>query len=239
MRASVERLFVGSVLCCLFLAGSPASAAPLGGLVITPGQGQDAASIRMRTSGGCPADADAYYATIRGKGMPADGQIVVGNTDVGLSHSAGFDVFLAQTLRDFAADNKATLSGKYDIALYCIDSFSQENKGEFTAALKFDSPVAYAAIGAAKGPDRVPESPVPAPPTTPAAQTAPGTGAAPVPGTAPSLPPSESAPASSAVAAPSSGTSGAAAVFGLVAGVGLVAALVALGAWVVRRRVQQ
>jgi hypothetical protein len=234
MRASVERLFIGCVLVLSFLclAGKPVFAAPIGGLVITPGQGQDAASIRMRTSGGCPADADAYYATMRGKGMPAEGQIVVANTDAGLSHAAGFEVFLAQTLRDFAADNKTTLSGKYDIALYCIDSFSQENKGEFTAALTFDSPVNYAALGAAKGPDRVPESPAPAPPQTSVAPPAPSTGAGaePVPGTVP--PPS-------AVAAPSEGSTGTAAVFGLVAGVGLVAALVALGAWVVRRRVQQ
>lgn len=223
-------------VCAFGLFATPADAAPLGGLVITPGEGQDAASIRMHTSGGCPADADAYFATLRGKGMPADGQIVVANTDVGLSHASGFDVFLAQTLRDFAADNKTTLSGQYDLAVHCIDSFSQQSKGEFTASLKFDTPVRYAAVGAAKGPSRVPETPI-------ATSQAPRAEAGPVPGTAAPEPPAAATPAPEpgrtdvAARNPAPAASGSlAAVFGLVAAVGLVAALVALAAWVVRRR---
>ncbi|WP_410597422.1 hypothetical protein [Amycolatopsis sp. lyj-23] len=218
------------------LVATPAQAAPLGGLVITPGEGQDAATIRMHTSSGCPADADAYFATLRGKGMPADGQIVVATTDVGLSHDGGFDVFLAQTLRDFAADNKTTLSGQYDVAVHCIDSFSQQSKGEFTAALKFDTPVKYAALGAAKGPSRVPETPTAIP-------QAPGAGTGPVPGTgAPELPAATAPapePARTDVAAGNPAPAGSgpvAVVFGLAGAVGLAAAVVALAAWVVRRR---
>src|SRR5438045_7090930 len=90
------------VVCGLFLLSPPAQAAPIGGLIVTPGAGQDVSSIRMHTAAGCPEGADAYYATLRGKGMPQQGQIVISNTDVGMSHTAGFDVFLAQTLRDFA-----------------------------------------------------------------------------------------------------------------------------------------
>ncbi|MFC5688778.1 hypothetical protein ACFP3S_20870 [Amycolatopsis mediterranei] len=232
MRRWVEVLLA---VCALGLVATPAEAAPLGGLVVTPGEGPDAATIRMHTSGGCPADADAYFATLRGKGMPADGQIVVATTDVGLSHTSGFDVFLAQTLRDFAADNKTALSGQYDIAVRCIDSFSQESKGEFTAALRFDTPVRYAALGAAKGPSRVPE--------TSATPQPPGAGAAPVPGVAAPQPPAANTPAPEPgrtdVAAGDPAPAGAgspAAVFGLVAAVGLVIAVVALAAWVVRRR---
>jgi hypothetical protein len=144
----------------------------LGGLVITPGQGADVSVVQMRTSGGCPKEADAYYAFMKGKGFPADGQIITATTDVGLSHTGAFDVFLAQTLRDFAADNKSTLQGKYEIKVRCIDSFSQNSFGDFGATLNFGTPNAYAAVGAAKGPDRIPdkalpvieERPPPAPP---------------------------------------------------------------------------
>ncbi|WP_033293989.1 hypothetical protein [Amycolatopsis jejuensis] len=240
MRRWGEALVVAAALGLL---ATPAEAEPLGGLVITPGEGQDAATIRMHTSGGCPADADAFFATMRGKGMPADGQIVVANTDVGLSHTAGFDVYLAQTLRDFAADNKTTLSGQYDIAVYCIDSFSQQKKGEFTAALKFDTPVRYAALGAAKGPSRAPETPPPGAGAGPV----PGTGATQLPGTtqlpvATSPAPESGAPASPETAVASgkatSGTGVLAVVFGFAGAVGLIAAVVALIAWM-RRRVQE
>jgi hypothetical protein len=53
------------------------------------------------------------------------------------------------------------------------------------------------------------------------------------------MPAADPASPSAVVAAPSpssSGSNGVVAVFGLVAGVGLAVALVALGAWIVRRR---
>ncbi|WP_432845921.1 hypothetical protein ACQPXB_35490 [Amycolatopsis sp. CA-161197] len=242
MRLRTELLLVAGGL-VLFTA--PAQAAPIGGLVVTPGEGQDASSIRMHTSAGCPADADAYYASLRGKGMPAAGQVVVANTDVGLSHTGGFDVFLAQTLKDFAADNGTSLSGKYDVTLYCIDSFSQESKGEFTASLKFDRPVKYAALGAAKGPNRAPETTSSAPPPssrvvppTSAVPAGPGAGSTPVPlpGSGSSGGPRTSAPAPENAAAPAEPSTTLIGAFALVAGVGLVVAAVALAAWVVRRR---
>jgi hypothetical protein len=140
----------------------------------------------MHTSGGCPAAADAYYAVLRGKGFPPDGQIITATTDVGLSHTAGFDVYLAETLRDFAADNKTTLQGKYEVSVRCIESFSQTSHGQFTASLEFNSPTKYAAVGPAKGPDRVPEAPKPTlvepePPPPPPVQSTVASTAAPAP----------------------------------------------------------
>jgi hypothetical protein len=131
----------------------------LGGLVITPGQGADISTVRMHTGGGCPAEADAYYAVLKGKGFPAEGQIITATTDVGMSHTAGFDVYLGQTLGDFAADNKTTLQGKYEVNVQCIDSFSQNSFGQFSASLEFGSATKYTAVGAAKGPDRIPDPP--------------------------------------------------------------------------------
>jgi hypothetical protein len=229
MPRRTERWLV--LLVALFAFGIPgvAQAAPLGGLVVTPGEGQDATSVRMHTSAGCPASADAYYATLRGRGMPAHGQIVTSTTDAGLSHTGGFDVYLAQTLRDFAADNKTALSGQYDIAVFCIDSFSQESKGEFTAALRFDSPARYAALGAAKGPDRAPDpepaatSPAPVP-ASPSASTL-----------TPDLPTPSSAEVKASGQRPSTSDSGALPIV-VPLGIAVAVAIAVIAATVARRR---
>jgi hypothetical protein len=110
----------------------PAGAAPIGGLVIVPGESIDTAAIRVRTSGPCPAQADAIYASAKGSGFPSQGQVVAPNTAAGMSHSAGFDVYFAETMKDFAADNNTTLKGRYDITVFCIDSFTQNSFGEVT-----------------------------------------------------------------------------------------------------------
>jgi hypothetical protein len=100
----------------------------------------------MHSAAGCPADADTFYATMRGQSMSPQGQIIISTTDAGMSHNSGFDVF-AQALKDFAADNRTTLTGQYDVTRFCIDSFSQESKGELTATPRFDAPARYAALG--------------------------------------------------------------------------------------------
>ena len=57
---------------------APASAAtePAGGLIVIPGTGNDLTPLRLRTSAGCPAGANAFYATMKGHGFPPDGQVV-------------------------------------------------------------------------------------------------------------------------------------------------------------------
>ncbi|GAA0247810.1 hypothetical protein GCM10010492_54430 [Saccharothrix mutabilis subsp. mutabilis] len=161
-----------------------AQAAPLGGLVVTPGESKDAAPVRLGTTAGCPAQSAGYYATMRGAGLPAEGLVIVPNGDVGLSHNGPFEVPMALTFKDFAADNNVTFSGRYDIVLHCIDPFTQESHGEFTGTLDFVEPARYVAVGTAKGPQRpstpliVPadppvgqpsDTPPPAPESTPAA----------------------------------------------------------------------
>lgn len=135
-----------------------AQADPIGGVIVISGTGSDLTAIRLRTSAGCPAKADAYYATMKGHGFPSDGQIVTSNISAGLSHSFGFDVYLAQIMRDFATQNHTTLSGRYDITVLCIDSFTVNSFGEFTGALEFTNPTTYRAIGDAR-----PTGPLPAP----------------------------------------------------------------------------
>lgn len=138
---------------------APAHAAPIGHVVIVPGDSIDLAAIRIRTSGGCPAPADAYYARAHGHGFPAEGQLVTPNTSAGLSHTAGFDVYFAQTMKDYADDNNTTLTGRYDITVYCVDSFTLVSYGEFTGSLRFTTPTKYTALGSAK-PTGTPPPPI-------------------------------------------------------------------------------
>lgn len=128
----------------------PAQADPIGGLLVIPGSGTNLEPIRLRTSAGCPTQATAYYTTMRGHGFPPDGQTVTSNTQAGLSHKAGFDVYVALVMQDYANENRSTLSGRYDITVYCSDHLTQKSYGEFTGALDFTSPTTYQAIGAAK-----------------------------------------------------------------------------------------
>lgn len=169
----------------------PASALadPIGGLIVIPGSGSDLSAIRVRTSAGCPAKADAYEAKVKGRGFPPVGQVVTSNTTASLSHSFGFDAYFLLIMRDYATRNHTTLGGRYNVTVFCIDSFTLKDYGDFTGSLEFTSPTHYEALGAAK-----PTGPPP-PPLEQAAD-----GSALPPRTAPS------SPATSNVAAPPSST---------------------------------
>ncbi|PZS33453.1 MAG: hypothetical protein DLM61_05070 [Pseudonocardiales bacterium] len=128
----------------------PALADQIGGVIVIPSSGSDLTAIRVRTSAGCPAKADAYIARMKGHGFPPDGEIVTSTISAGMSHSIGFDVYFAVTMSDFAQLNHTTLSGRYDITVLCIDSFTTQSYGEFTGSLQFTSPTHYEALGTAK-----------------------------------------------------------------------------------------
>jgi len=155
-RNPMNRLSRVSVLVTVALAvlvpvaPAPALADPIGGVIVIPGAGTDLDPMRLRTSAGCPAQANAYYASMRGHGLSPDGQIITAPIQAGLSHSSGFDVYVALVMRDYANNNNTTLAGRYDITVYCIDQLTQNNYGEFTGSLRFTSPSTYEAIGAAK-----------------------------------------------------------------------------------------
>ncbi|MGH3887307.1 MAG: hypothetical protein ACRDSZ_12205 [Pseudonocardiaceae bacterium] len=138
------------------MAPPPALADPIGGVIIIPGTGTDLSPIRLRTSTGCPTQASKYYATMRGHGFPSDGQIITSGTEAGLSTSAGFDVYVALIMRDYAAENHTTLAGRYDITVHCTDNLAVESYGKFIGSLEFTSPTTYQAIGTAKPPTSPP-----------------------------------------------------------------------------------
>ena len=132
------------------VAPTSAQADPIGGLIVIPGSGSDLTPIRVRTSAGCPAKANAYEAKMKGRGFPPVGQVVTANTKAALSHSFGFDAYFLLIMRDFATRNHTMLGGRYDITVFCIDSFTLKDYGEFTGSLEFTSPTHYEALGAAK-----------------------------------------------------------------------------------------
>jgi hypothetical protein len=128
----------------------PALADPIGGVIVIPGAGTDLSAIRLRTSAGCPEKANAYYARMRGHGFPPEGLVITANTQAGISHSSGFDVYIALIMKDYANRYNATLGGRYDITVYCINRLSAQSYGEFTGSLEFTSPTTYQAIGSAR-----------------------------------------------------------------------------------------
>jgi len=138
------------VLVLVPVAPAPALADPIGGVIVIPGAGTNLDPMRLRTSAGCPAQANAYYASMRGYGFPPDGQIITAPIQAGLSHNSGFDVYVALVMRDYANNNHTTLVGRYDITVYCIDQLTQKDYGEFTGSLGFTTATTYEAIGAAK-----------------------------------------------------------------------------------------
>jgi hypothetical protein len=128
----------------------PALADPIGGVIVIPGTGTDLSAIRLRTSAGCPEKANAYYARMGGHGFPPEGLVITANTQAGISHSSGFDVYIALIMKDYAKRYNATLGGRYDITVYCINRLSVQSYGEFTGSLEFTSPTTYQAIGSAR-----------------------------------------------------------------------------------------
>lgn len=124
-----------------------ASAAPSGTLAFFPSNSIAEASIKARTSAGCPGQADSYLAVAKGHGFPAAGQIITTPTAAGMSHTDPFDVYFAETMKDFATDNHTTLRGRYDVAVYCVDSFRGTRFAQFTGTLTFTSPTRYKASG--------------------------------------------------------------------------------------------
>jgi hypothetical protein len=192
-----NRFTVAAAALAVALLGSasPAAAGRLGGITVTPAKSIDTAPIRVRTSAGCPVRADNYYAVARGHGFPPAGQIVTTPTAAGLSHRDGFDVYFGQTMKDFAADNHTTLTGRYDVTVYCTDSFTRTSFGEFTGSLTFSTPTRYVSAGGAAATAR------PAPAT--AATLDPALAPTPSPAFAPTVVPEE--PPVSRAAAPGSG----------------------------------
>lgn len=178
------------------LGSSSTSAAVVGSLTVSPTSGADSTPLSVTTSAGCPSGGTNVVVRVLGSGFPAGGQVVVGNTDAGVSQSQPFSVALSDTLKAFAAQQSppATLSGTYTLSLTCQDVFGTTDFGDFTGQITFTSPTTYVS-GAA--PTTAP--PTTQPPTT-APTTAPPTTAPPTTRPPTTAPPTTAAPTTPPVA---------------------------------------
>lgn len=172
------------------LGPSSSSAAVVGSLTVSPPSGADSTPLSVTTSAGCPSGGTNVVVRVLGNGFPTAGQVVVGNTDAGVSQSQPFSVALSDTLKAFAAQQSppATLSGTYTLSLKCQDVFGTTDFGDFTGQITFTSPTTYVSGAAPTTPP-----PTTAPPTT-GPSTAPPTTAPPTTRPPTTAPPSTAPP---------------------------------------------
>ncbi|HEX6360858.1 Ig-like domain-containing protein [Actinophytocola sp.] len=147
-RIGAGALVFAATTAALLGATGVALAAPppgtLGSLTVNPGSGSDLTAIRVTTSAGCSSDSDAYNVLVQGPGAFASGYLITSTGSAGFSTSGSFDIFFGVTMKDAAADLGTTLVvGEYPVIARCVDEFSGDVKGTFTASLYFTSPTAY------------------------------------------------------------------------------------------------
>ncbi|WP_405984760.1 hypothetical protein [Streptomyces sp. NBC_00872] len=149
------------------LLGAPAAQAadPLGTLKVDPATGTDTSGVSLTTSAACPAEADYVIVKVAGKGFPAEGQNVVGNSPISIYQVVGdgYEVPLSETMRDYA--NTAgfkTLEGRYDFTVTCRNAFGETTYGDFTGSIWFTSNTVYRDTDPA-GPSDPPTSTSPSP----------------------------------------------------------------------------
>ncbi|GGJ12676.1 hypothetical protein GCM10010121_023860 [Streptomyces brasiliensis] len=127
-----------------------ASAAESAGtLEVAPTTGKNDDGMSLTTSGPCPDTATNIIVSVKGKGFPAEGQNVVGNSPVGTyptAENGGLRVPLSETMQDYAATAGFTkLEGRYDFTVTCRTAFNPTSLADFTAPIWFTSDTDYTA----------------------------------------------------------------------------------------------
>ena len=152
-RGSVRR--PGVALGALLLAGVafgatilPApiarAAASDGTLTFIPGDASTAVPLFVATSGPCPKQAVGVIGRMYGKGLPADGKVVVPNESKPVNHDKAFGAPLQDNLINFAREEGLQhYVGTYTITLQCIDENDLTVYAQFTGTLSFKQPDVY------------------------------------------------------------------------------------------------
>ncbi|MGW1770191.1 WxL protein peptidoglycan domain-containing protein [Streptomyces sp. NPDC002104] len=183
-----------------------AHAAPAGSARINPATGKDDSSVDVTTSAACPEPSTNILVTVAGKGFPAEGLNVVGNSPISTyapAESGGITVPLTMTMRDYASQaGFTTLEGRYDLTVVCRKAFGTEIYGTFAASLWFTSGTDYRTTDPGTGNPTPTPTPTPSP-TAPATPT-PTPSASPTPTPTPTDGPTPT-PSDSASPAPTPG----------------------------------
>ncbi|MFJ7266755.1 WxL protein peptidoglycan domain-containing protein [Streptomyces sp. NPDC099050] len=189
-----------------------AHAAPAGAAKINPATGKDDSSVDVTTSAACPEPATNILVTVAGKGFPAEGLNVVGNSPITTyppADSGGITIPLTMTMRDYASQaGFTTLEGRYDLTVICRKAFGTETYGTFAASLWFTSGTDYQTTDPGTGNPTPTSTPSPTPSPTP--KPTPTASPTPTPTDSPTPTPSDSAsptPTPSDSASPSASAS--------------------------------
>ncbi|MCX4801449.1 DUF916 domain-containing protein [Streptomyces sp. NBC_01214] len=153
------------------LPGAAAEAAQAGTAVINPATGTDTTSVDLATSAACPAPATNVLVKVTGKGFPAEGKNVVGNSPIstyGQAPSGGIVIPLTMTMRDYANEaGFTTLEGRYDLTVVCRKAFGSETYGDFTGSMWFTSNTEYRTTDPGGAQPTPTPTPTPTPKPTP------------------------------------------------------------------------
>jgi|GEM_PF-1999175 len=134
------------VLGGLMVTGSPAQAATLGDLTVSPGKGNDGSVVTLTTSGPCPREATNVLATIFGSGF-ATGQNLIGNSPLRIyprTTDGGYIIPLQYTLGDTAKLQRVYkgLSGTYKVVVTCRGVIKPQDLGQFVGSVSFSNKIA-------------------------------------------------------------------------------------------------
>ncbi|MFJ4845268.1 MULTISPECIES: Ig-like domain-containing protein [unclassified Streptomyces] len=144
LSAGVASLLAAGALA---LGTSGARADVVGTMKVTPSTGSDTQGISLSTSAPCPEPATNLIVSVKGAGFPAEGQYVVGNSEIAIYNptpDGGFEVPLTETMRDYASEaGFSTLQGRYDFTLTCRKAFGDATFGDFTTSIWFTSNTHY------------------------------------------------------------------------------------------------
>ena len=147
VRSAVVVLAMAAAGLALFPAA--AQAAVVGTAAVTPATGTaDVTRANVEASAACPAGTNVIT-RIFGSGFPAAGETIAPNQPIGnlaTNASGGVVVPVADTFRTFAnlQSPPATLNGKYDITISCIQPLTPGTSlGDFTGSIWFVNNSAY------------------------------------------------------------------------------------------------
>ena len=198
--SAAARLAVAALVAVLtaglsILAATPATAATIGSMSVTPASGNDTTgNIVFDSSVACPAEATNVIINIAGAGFPANSN-AVGNSDIAIystNPQGGLTIPLGQTWETLAQSQGATLplSGTATLTMRCIDIFNSQSFGEIPMQVQFTPTTGthfdYAEVGGNPTPTPTPtptnsQSPTPTESPTPSHTPTPTDSSTPAP----------------------------------------------------------
>lgn len=123
------------------MGGGAANAATIGTLTVNPATSSTGDLFAtLTTSSTCPAGATNTIVRMFGTGLPAGGENLLGNTNLGATtpSGSGFAVAAGVTFKDaFQANGVTAPSGQYTIKAFCQNASGSVQYGEYVGLINF------------------------------------------------------------------------------------------------------